>query len=164
MYIRVSGINRMVSRHDLRKIFTFRSPIFKEVCESVNEQIYFYSLLSDVYAAELLNGQCILDDLNVEFVKLHLEDAEYAIIAPEGSTCCLCIVSSEMLAVEEVERCFGQSARCYIQEKGPNKMFSVVEFNEKVEVKKHAGMEWVFGFEAYACHVVFNMLYKSKEL
>ncbi len=152
----------MVSRHDLSRIFTVRSPIRKEVCESASEQLYFYSLLSDVYVAELLNRQCILDDLKIEFVKLHLEDDEYARIRPEGTSCCLCIISSEILAIEDVERCFGQLVRCYIQEKGSKKVLSVIEFNQSVEVKRHAAMDFVFSFEAYICHIVCNTLYKSR--
>ncbi|KHN70041.1 hypothetical protein CWI42_030550 [Ordospora colligata] len=162
MYIRVSGINSMVSRHDLSRIFTFRSPICKEICESASEQLYFYDLLSDMYVAELLNGQCILDDLKIEIVKLHLEDDEYSKIMSEGSSCCLCIISSDILVIENIERCFGQTVRCYIQEKGSKKMLSVIEFNQSVEVKRHAAMDFVFSFEAYICHVVCNMLYESR--
>lgn len=157
MYILINKINKIVSRVDLSKVFTFSEPIYKAIEPCADTQIYFYRKLSDIFSAEALNKEKLLGELSIEFVQVVLE--ECCISSPLKASHCICILSRTCIPIEDLENLFGASVCCYLEADRSEKMFYLVEFNKEVEIKDQNDGIQTFTFEDYIDHLVKFTLY-----
>ncbi|AFM98035.1 hypothetical protein EHEL_031400 [Encephalitozoon hellem ATCC 50504] len=161
MYVRIGGMDKMVSKHDLRRIFTFTSRIYKSIECSSGIQLYFYSTLHEIMMAQRLNKEKLIGCLEVSFIELTLEEEACLSIVPSKSSHCLYAVCDGDICIDTVEKFFGSPIRCYLRSEKSEETY-VVEFKEPVEIRKPDFMKYVFSFEDYIDYVVNARLYDCK--
>lgn len=157
MYIKISGVNEMVSGHDLTRVFTFTGPVYKCFQHCPGVWIYFYKRLSDMLLAERLDGSELVDVLRVEFVPVVLERWHFS--TPRRTAYCLCVVSHDEVAVEAVQRVFNTSVCCYLKQEKFGKILHVFEFSREVETKTCEGWDAVCALEDYVDHIIEQRAY-----
>ncbi|ADM11280.1 uncharacterized protein Eint_031380 [Encephalitozoon intestinalis ATCC 50506] len=161
MYIKVSGINKMINRYDLNKVFTFTRPIYKTIEHSPDVRFYFYSTLHEIAMAEKLNKRSLIECLEVSFIKNPLKEKSCLSISSSRSSCCLYTVCDRDVSIDMIERLFGLPARCYFRW-GEFKEIYIIEFKEAVEIKKADFTKYVFAFEDYIDYVIENGLFDQE--
>lgn len=149
MYIKVSGISKTVSRHDLNGVFTFTRPLYGSFECSPDGHLYFYSTLHEMVMAEGLDGQEIVGRLTVDFIEAPLDQESYCKVPSCGSSHCVYAVCSTDAGIDGIEKFFGSPVRCHLRIGRSDETIYLVEFGEAVEIKKAGFMRHAFRFEDY---------------
>ncbi|CAD26290.1 hypothetical protein [Encephalitozoon cuniculi GB-M1] len=161
MYIRVSGINKMINRHDLSRVFTFTRPIYWSIEHSSDTQLYFYSTLHEIAMAQMLDNENLIDCLEVSLVEVPLKEELCSTTSLVRNSCCLYAICSGDVSMDMIEGFFGLPVRCYLRGK-KSKEVHIIEFREAVEIRKPDFMEHVSAFEDYLSCIIEGGLYDCK--
>lgn len=151
MYIKVSGINKIIDRRHIVQLFTFTNPLYKTISTANGEQIVLYTSLIDLYLSQKLNNRLIIDKITVELV----ESKCIACRIPKTTlkTKTVFIRGNKEINLNDIKNFYKTEINCHIKKNTEWEYFCFVEFKREIELRRFSDQIEIFSFEDYIFHI-----------